>query len=69
MTSVAKGKGISVAEAEKDYFEKSRPESIIRRFAEPSEIASLVAHVASPLSAVTNGASLRAEGGIVHSIG
>jgi NAD(P)-dependent dehydrogenase (short-subunit alcohol dehydrogenase family) len=69
MTSVAKEKGINVAEAEKDYFEKTRPESIIRRFAEPSEIASLVAYVASPLSAATNGASLRAEGGIVHSIG
>jgi NAD(P)-dependent dehydrogenase (short-subunit alcohol dehydrogenase family) len=69
MTSVAKEKGISIAEAEKDYFETTRSESIIRRFAEPSEIASLIAYVASPLSAVTNGASLRAEGGIVHSIG
>jgi NAD(P)-dependent dehydrogenase (short-subunit alcohol dehydrogenase family) len=68
MTSVAKEKGISVAEAEKQYFE-TRPESIIRRFAEPSEVASLVAYVASPLSAATNGASLRVEGGIVHSIG
>jgi NAD(P)-dependent dehydrogenase (short-subunit alcohol dehydrogenase family) len=69
MTSVAKEKGISVADAEKNYFETTRPESIIRRFSEPSEIASLVAYVASPLSAVTNGASLRAEGGIVRSIG
>ena len=68
MSSVAKEKGISVAEAEKAYFE-TRPESIIRRFAEPSEIASLVAYIASPLSAATNGASLRAEGGIVHSLG
>ena len=69
MTSVAKEKGITVTEAERDYFARSRPESIIGRFAEPSEIASLVAYVASPLSAVTNGAALRAEGGIVHSIG
>jgi len=69
MESVAKEKSITVAEAERDYFEKTRPESIIRRFTEPSEIASLVAYVASPLSAATNGASLRAEGGIVHSIG
>lgn len=69
MTGLAKEKGISVAEAERDYFETTRPASIIRRFAEPSEVASLVAYVASPLSAVTNGASLRAEGGIIHSIG
>jgi len=69
MTGVAKEKGISIAEAEKNYFETVRPASIIRRFAEPSEVASLVAYVASPLSAVTNGESLRVEGGIVHSIG
>jgi NAD(P)-dependent dehydrogenase (short-subunit alcohol dehydrogenase family) len=69
MTGVAKEKGISVADAEKDYFEKTRPSSLIRRFADPSEVASLVAYVASPLSAVTNGASLRVEGGIIHSIG
>jgi NAD(P)-dependent dehydrogenase (short-subunit alcohol dehydrogenase family) len=68
MTSVAKEESISVAEAEKNYFEKTRPESIIRRFTEPSEIASLVAYIASPLSAATNGAALRADGGIVHSI-
>lgn len=69
MTAVAKEKGISVADAEKEYFAKDRPESIIRRFAEPAEIALFVAYVASPLSAVVNGAPLRVEGGIVHSIG
>lgn len=69
MTSVAKNTGISIAEAERRYFENTRAESIIRRFAEPAEIASLVAYVASPLSAVINGAPLRVEGGIVHSIG
>jgi NAD(P)-dependent dehydrogenase (short-subunit alcohol dehydrogenase family) len=66
---VAKKKGIGVAEVEKEYFEKTRPSSLIRRYAEPSEVAALVAFVASPLSAITNGAALRAEGGIIHSIG
>jgi Dehydrogenases with different specificities (related to short-chain alcohol dehydrogenases) len=66
---VAKEKGVSVAEAEKDYFEKTIPSSLVRRFAETSEIAALVAYVASPLAAVTNGAALRAEGGIIHDIG
>lgn len=66
---VAKEKGTSVAEAERDYFEKTRPASLIRRFAETSEIAALVAYVASPLAAATNGAALRADGGIIHSIG
>jgi NAD(P)-dependent dehydrogenase (short-subunit alcohol dehydrogenase family) len=67
--SAAKEKGVNVAEVEKEYFEKTRPSSLIRRFAEPSEVAALVAFVASPLSAITNGAALRAEGGIIHSIG
>jgi NAD(P)-dependent dehydrogenase (short-subunit alcohol dehydrogenase family) len=35
---------------------------------EPQEIASLVAYVASPLSSATNGASLKAEGGLVTTI-
>jgi len=69
LESDAKKKGISVAEVERAYFEKTRPASLIRRFADPSEIAALVTYVASPLSAVTNGAALRAEGGIIHSIG
>ena len=67
--SAAKEKGVDVAEVEKEYFQKTRPSSLIRRFAEPSEVAALVAFVASPLSAITNGAALRAEGGIIHSIG
>ena len=66
---VAKKKGVDAAEVEKEYFEKTRPSSLIRRFAEPAEVAALVAFVASPLSAITNGAALRAEGGIIHSIG
>jgi NAD(P)-dependent dehydrogenase (short-subunit alcohol dehydrogenase family) len=69
LKGLAQQKGLTLAEAEKDYFDTERPASLIRRFADPSEIAALVAYVASPLSAVTNGASLRAEGGIIHSIG
>jgi NAD(P)-dependent dehydrogenase (short-subunit alcohol dehydrogenase family) len=69
LEGLAKQKGVSLAEVERDFFEKTRPSSLIRRFADPSEVAALVAYVASPLSAVTNGAALRAEGGIIHSIG
>ncbi|MGH2550572.1 MAG: oxidoreductase, partial [Thermomicrobiales bacterium] len=32
------------------------------------EIASLVAYIASPLSAATNGAAIRVDGGIVPTI-
>jgi len=54
-------------EFEKEFFEKARPTSIIKRFASVEEVASLVAYVASPLSSATTGAALRVEGGILKS--
>ena len=55
-------------EAERLFFEKMRPLSLIRRFIEADEIGAMVAFLASPLAAVTNGAAIRAEGGIVPTI-
>ena len=55
-------------EAEKLFFEKVRPLSLIRRFIEADEIGAMVAFLASPLGAVTNGAAIRIEGGIVPTI-
>jgi NAD(P)-dependent dehydrogenase (short-subunit alcohol dehydrogenase family) len=55
-------------EHEAEFFEKHRSSSLLQRMIEPQEIASLVAYVASPLSAATNGASLKAEGGLVTTI-
>lgn len=42
--------------------------SLLERFIEPSEIANLVAYVASPLASATNGAALRADGGVLTGI-
>ncbi|KQC32748.1 oxidoreductase [Nonlabens sp. YIK11] len=53
---------------EQHFFNEERPSSLIQRFTDPVEIANMVAYVASPLSSATNGASLRAEGGIVDFI-
>jgi NAD(P)-dependent dehydrogenase (short-subunit alcohol dehydrogenase family) len=55
-------------QVEKEFFTSMRPNSLLRRFITTDEIASLVAYVASPRSAATNGAALRAEGGILHSL-
>jgi NAD(P)-dependent dehydrogenase (short-subunit alcohol dehydrogenase family) len=43
------------------------PTSLIKRFASPEEVASLVAYVASPLASATTGAALRADVGVVKS--
>ena len=56
------------AEREKAFFEELRPLSLIRRLIEADEIGSMVTYLASPLAAVTNGAAIRAEGGIVPTI-
>lgn len=59
--------GQPVATLEKEFFMRARPSSLIKRFAEPAEVAALVTYVASPLASATTGAALRADGGIVRS--
>ncbi|HVU07345.1 MAG TPA: SDR family oxidoreductase [Verrucomicrobiae bacterium] len=59
--------GKSFAEFEKEFFEKIRPTSLIKRFATTEEVANLVTYVCSPLSSATNGAALRVDGGVVKS--
>jgi NAD(P)-dependent dehydrogenase (short-subunit alcohol dehydrogenase family) len=58
----------SFEEFEKEFFKNDRPTSILQRFADPDEVAQLIAYVSSPLSSATNGASLRVEGGVVKHI-
>jgi NAD(P)-dependent dehydrogenase (short-subunit alcohol dehydrogenase family) len=55
-------------QAEKEFFEKYRPTSLLQRMAEDSEVASLVTYLASPLAAATNGSAVRCEGGILRNI-
>jgi NAD(P)-dependent dehydrogenase (short-subunit alcohol dehydrogenase family) len=68
LKSVADDPNAPAAEIERSFFAKERPTSLIQRMIEPEEIASLVAYVASPLSAATNGAALRVDGGITPTI-
>jgi NAD(P)-dependent dehydrogenase (short-subunit alcohol dehydrogenase family) len=65
--AIAKAEGKSFEEFEKDFFQKVRPTSLIKRFAQPEEVASLVTYLASPLSSATTGAPLRVDGGVIKS--
>jgi NAD(P)-dependent dehydrogenase (short-subunit alcohol dehydrogenase family) len=65
VATLAKGK--SFEEFEKEFFKTVRPTSLIKRFATPAEVASLVAYIASPLASATTGAVLKADGGVVKS--
>lgn len=65
--TLARAGGKSFDEFEKEFFKKVRPTSLIKRFAMPEEVASLVAYIASPLASATTGAALRVDGGVVRS--
>jgi NAD(P)-dependent dehydrogenase (short-subunit alcohol dehydrogenase family) len=67
LKEMAKASGTTAEAVEKDFFKTARPTSLLRRFAEPAEIAALVTYVASPLSSATNGAALRVDGGVIKS--
>lgn len=68
LENTAKKQGSTVSKIIDDFFENRRPTSLIQRFAEPEEVAHMVAYVASPLSAATNGAALRVDGGVANYI-
>lgn len=60
--------GKPFAEFEKEFFQKVRPTSLLKRFETVDEIASVVAFVCSPLASGMNGSSIRVEGGLVKAI-
>jgi NAD(P)-dependent dehydrogenase (short-subunit alcohol dehydrogenase family) len=67
VAQMAQGSGVSPEQFEREFFEKIRPSSLIKRFASTAEVASLVAYVASPLASATTGAALRVDGGVIRS--
>ncbi|MCB0630376.1 MAG: SDR family NAD(P)-dependent oxidoreductase [Saprospiraceae bacterium] len=67
-SALAEKEGRSRAEVEADFLKKERSTQLLQRFATPREVANLVVYLASPLSAATNGAALRVDGGTLPTI-
>jgi NAD(P)-dependent dehydrogenase (short-subunit alcohol dehydrogenase family) len=65
---LAKQNGQSESEAAGQFVKQHRPSSLLQRFASVDEIANMVVYVASKEASATNGAALRAEGGIIDTI-
>lgn len=63
---IAEAQNISVEQMKQGIIQNANPHSLLQRFIDPSEIASLAVYLSSPLSIATNGSSLRADGGALR---
>ncbi len=64
----AKLQNISVEQMKSAIVQQTNPDSLLQRFIEPKEIANLAVYLSSSLSIATNGASLRADGGVLKTL-
>jgi NAD(P)-dependent dehydrogenase (short-subunit alcohol dehydrogenase family) len=55
-------------EAQGVFMREHRPQSLLQRLIEPSEIANMVAYLSSDLASATTGGAVRVDGGYVDSI-
>jgi NAD(P)-dependent dehydrogenase (short-subunit alcohol dehydrogenase family) len=65
---IASNNNTEISTVQKDFFEQTRPLSLLQRFIKPEEVASAVTYLCSPIAAGTNGSILRVDGGIIKSI-
>ncbi|MDN3596859.1 SDR family NAD(P)-dependent oxidoreductase [Zunongwangia endophytica] len=65
---IASNQNIEVEEMKKAIIQQSNPHILLQRFIQPEEIANLVTYLASPLSIATNGASVRADSGVLKTV-
>ena len=63
--ALAKERGVSAAQFEKEFFRTVRPTSLLKRFLSPHEVAAVVVFACSGQAAAITGTALRAEGGVV----
>jgi NAD(P)-dependent dehydrogenase (short-subunit alcohol dehydrogenase family) len=65
---LAAERGLDAAAVEREFFTTARPSSILQRFAQPAEVAALIAYTCSARASATTGAALRVDGGVVRAI-
>lgn len=65
---IAGAQNMEVEQLKNHLIKTINPTSLLQRFIDPSEIATLAAYLSSPLSIATNGAALRADGGVLNTI-
>lgn len=68
IADLANEKGETIDEIEREFFEKTRPTCLLKRFATIEEVATFVTYLVSPLASANNGAALRVDGGTIPTI-
>lgn len=66
--TMAKAQNLEVDQMKDIILQQSNPHILLERFIKPNEIANLVTFLSSPLSVATNGASLRADSGVLKTV-
>ena len=64
----AKQEGKTKEQFVREFFEKVRPSSLIKRFETIDEVASTVVYLCSEQASATTGSAIRVDGGVVRSI-
>lgn len=65
---IAKTQNSTIEKMKADIIQQTNPHILLQRFIKPSEIATLATYLASPLALATNGASIRADSGVLQVI-
>ncbi|MCK8143301.1 SDR family oxidoreductase [Flavobacterium sp. I-SCBP12n] len=65
---IAGAQNIEIETMKNAIIQRSNPHILLERFINPHEIANLVTYLSSPVSIATNGASLRADSGVLKII-
>lgn len=68
MDEMAEKRGITPEEAEQAFLEEEKPMIDVERFAEPEEVAAVVAFLASDAASYVTGSTYRIDGGAIPSI-
>jgi len=68
LENAAQKEGKTKAEVEEAFFTDIRTSSLLQRFAKVEEVAHTITYLASPLSAATNGAAIKVDGGSIGGI-
>ncbi|MFY9293082.1 MAG: SDR family oxidoreductase [Methylorubrum rhodinum] len=62
------GAGGDLEEKGRAFIAENRPTSLLKRLAEPEEVANMVAYLCTPAASATTGAALRVDGGVLRGI-